>query len=203
MTDPLLSDVEGATPLEPDERDGLIPTYIATRGDLNAAEQANIVRGILGLRSRRLSVPTVLTDRFVRSLHKEMFGEVWAWAGTYRTTERNIGIDPTTIAVAVRDLVDDAALWVAPNAGWITHDCAVAKLHHRLVAIHPFPNGNGRHARAYCDVVMRLIGGVPFTWGAGANLQTSNPDREAYLVALRRADADPNDLDPLVTFARS
>ena len=203
MPDPLLSHVAGATPLEPDERDGLIPTYVATRDDLNVAEQQNITQAILGLRHRRLSVETVLTDTFVRSFHKEMFASVWAWAGTYRTTEKSIGVDPVHIAVEVRNLVENAAFWVAPGAGWITRDQAVAKIHHRLVAIHPFPNGNGRHARAYCDVLMRQLGGAPFTWGAGADLQIDNPDRNAYLVALRRADANPDDLDHLVAFARS
>ena len=203
MPDHLLGDAAGATPLEPDERGGSIPTYIATRDDLNVAEQQNITQAVLGLRRRRLSVAGVLTDTFVRSFHKEMFGRVWAWAGTYRTTEKSIGIDPVQIAVEVRNLVENAAFWVAPGTGWITRDQAVTKIHHRLVAIHPFPNGNGRHARAYCDVLMRQLGGVPFTWGAGADLQIDNPDRSAYLVALRHADADPDDLEPLVAFARS
>jgi Fic-DOC domain mobile mystery protein B len=139
---------DGSTPLEPDERDGLIPTYIATRDELNAAEQANIAVAVLGLRRRRLTTTKVLDELFVRSLHKAMYGDVWKWAGKYRTTERNIGVDPSVIAISVRDLVDDAKTWVAPGNTWLGRDQAVCRVHHRLVAIHPFPNGNGRHARS-------------------------------------------------------
>jgi fido (protein-threonine AMPylation protein) len=102
----------------------------------------------------------------------------------------------------VRNLVDDVTYWVAPDCTWLDRDQAVARVHHRLVAIHPFPNGNGRHARAYADLIMRALGGPPFTWGA-AGLHRNGPDRQAYLAALRAADADPDDIGPLVRFARS
>lgn len=193
---------DGSTPLGPDERDGLIPTYIATRDELNAAEQANIAVAVLGLRRRRLTTAKVLDGMFVRSLHKAMYGDVWRWAGRYRTTERNIGVEPSVIAISVRNLMDDAASWVAPDSTWFDRDHAVARVHHRLVAIHPFPNGNGRHARAFVDLLMRLLGGQQFTWGA-ASLQGDGPNRRAYLDALRAADADPENVDQLVRFARS
>ena len=192
----------GSTPLEPDERHGLIPTYIATRDELNAAEQANIAEAVLGLRRRKLTTATVLDELFVRSLHKAMFGDVWKWAGKYRTTERNIGVDPATIAISVRDLVDDAARWVEPDNTWLNRDQAVCRAHHRLVAIHPFPNGNGRHARTFADILMRTLDGEPFTWGA-TNIQGDGPNRQAYLDALRAADAEPENINPLVMFARS
>ena len=197
------SQADGATPLTPDERDGLIPTFIATRGDLNAAEQDSITEAILGLRRRRLTPAIVLDDVFVRALHKAMFGNVWRWAGTYRLTERNIGIEPHRIAVAVRDLSQDARYWVRPDSTCLTRDQAVCRVHHRLVAIHPFPNGNGRHARAYADALMRALGGVAFTWGAGHDPSRDAPDRRAYLNALQAADRDPEDVDALVAFARS
>ena len=193
---------EGSTPLEPDERDGLIPTYVATRDELNAAEQANIADAVLGLRRRRLTTAKVLDGMFVRSLHKAMYRDVWNWAGKYRTTERNIGVDPSVIAISVRNLMEDAASWVAPDNTWLDRDQAVACVHHRLVAIHPFPNGNGRLARAYADLLMRTLSGDPFTWGA-ASVQGDGPNRQAYLAALRAADADPENIDPLVRFARS
>jgi Fic-DOC domain mobile mystery protein B len=193
---------DGATPLETDERDGLIPTYIATREELNAAEQANIADAVLGMRRRRLTTAKVLDGMFVRSLHKAMFRDVWRWAGRYRTTERNIGVDPSVIAISVQNLVQDAASWIAPDSTWLDRDQAVACLHHRLVAIHPFPNGNGRHARAFADLLMRTLGGEPFTWGA-TSIQGDGPDRRAYLDALWAADADPDNIDPLVRFARS
>lgn len=193
---------DGSTPLEPDERDGLIPTYIATRDELNAAEQANIAAAVLGLRRRRLTTAKVLDELFVRSLHKAMYGDVWKWAGKYRTTERNIGVDPSVIAISVRDLVDDAKTWVAPDNTWLDRDQAVCRVHHRLVAIHPFPNGNGRHARTFADLLMRTLDGEPFTWGA-TSIQGNGPNRQAYLDALRAADADPENIEPLVRFARS
>jgi Fic-DOC domain mobile mystery protein B len=193
---------DGSTPLEPDERAGLIPTYIATREELNAAEQANIADAVLGMRRRRLTTARVLDSMFLRSLHKAMFRDVWRWAGKYRTTERNIGVEPSVIAVSVTNLMADAASWVAPESRWLERDQAVCLLHHRLVAIHPFPNGNGRHARAFADLLMRTLEGEPFTWGA-AGIQGQGPDRQAYLDALRAADADPENIDPLVTFARS
>jgi len=193
---------DGSTPLETDERDGLIPTYIATRDELNAAEQANIAGAVLGLRRRRLTTAKVLDGMFVRSLHKAMYGDVWRWAGKYRTTERNIGVDPSVIAVSVRNLMEDAARWVEPDSTWLDRDQVVACVHHRLVAIHPFPNGNGRHARAHADLLMRTLGGDPFTWGA-TSIQGDGLNRKAYLDALRAADADPENIDQLVRFARS
>jgi Fic-DOC domain mobile mystery protein B len=199
----LFSEAEGATALDPDETDGLIPTYISTREELNVAEQTNIAQAVLAAGRHKLTVETILTDAFVRDLHKRMFGQVWTWAGKYRKTEKSIGIDPFTIAVDVCGLAADATYWFGPDVTWISQDQAVAKVHHRLVAIHPFPNGNGRHARAYCDLFMKVLGGAPLTWGGGANLQTDNPDRSLYLKALHCLDADPNDYDPLVQFARS
>jgi Fic-DOC domain mobile mystery protein B len=197
----ILADGDGATPLEPDERDGLIPTYIATRDELNAAEQANIAAGILLMARRPRTVTALLDELFVRRLHRAMFGEVWRWAGRYRTTERNIGVDPITIAIEVHNLVADAGYWLAEGSG-LSLDEAVCKVHHRLVLIHPFPNGNGRHARAFADLLVRACGGDPFTWGA-AELQARGADRQRYLAALRSADANPGALGELVAFARS
>ena len=105
----VLADAEGATPLEPDEREGLIPTYIATRDELNAAEQANIAKGLPRMARRRRTVSALLDELFIRELHKAMFGDVWRWAGRYRATERNIGVDPFTIAVEVHNLLGGAA----------------------------------------------------------------------------------------------
>lgn len=201
MTD-IHAGADGSTPLELDERGGLVPTYISTRDELNAAEQANIAAAVLGFRRRKLTTAKVLDELFARSLHKAMYGDVWSWAGKYRTTERNIGVDPSIIAISVRDLVDDAVIWVAPENTWLDRDQAVCRVHHRLVAIHPFPNGNGPHARAFADLLMRTLAGEPFTWGA-TNIQGDAPSRQAYLDALRTADADPENIDLLVTFARS
>ena len=201
MTDPL---PDGATPVSDEEATGLIPTFVATRADLNLVEQA----GIAQARRWATRTPTarevdqVLSEPFVRLLHRQMFTTVWRWAGTYRTSERNIGVDPTLVAVAVRNMVDNARYWVAPDATWITPEMACVRVHHQLVAIHPFANGNGRHARLYTDLIARRLGLPPFTWG-GADLNSTGLDRAAYLAALRRADRDPDDLADLAKFARS
>lgn len=169
----VLADAEGATPLEPDEREGLIPTYIATRDELNAAEQANIAKGLLRMARRRRTVSALLDELFIRQLHKAMFGDVWRWAGRYRATERNIGVDPFTIAVEVHNLLGDAAYWLADDSR-LTLDEAVCKIHHRLVSVHPFPNGNGRHV---------ATAGTPApTPISSSELRVGRPSRGAQLI---------------------
>jgi len=201
-------DPDGATPLADEERAGLLADWIATREELNAVEQENVRAALAYLASprRRPTVDKVLDDAYLRDVHTRMFAQVWQWAGTYRTTERNIGIDPWQVPMAVRDLVQDARYWLAPDTTWITPDEALCKLHHRLVAIHPFPNGNGRLARAYTDLLARAAGRPLFTWGARGDLQRATLARDAYLAALRGLDRTPDDrqaLAALVAFARS
>ncbi|MGC5165483.1 mobile mystery protein B [Luteimicrobium sp. DT211] len=198
---------DGATPLAEEERVGLIADWVATREELNVVEQANVAGGLARvLRGRPPSLERALDDVFLRDLHRRLFGAVWSWAGTYRTTERNIGLDPWRVPVAVRSLLDDARYWLVPDVDWITVDQALCQVHHRLVAIHPFPNGNGRTARAYTDALARASRRPVFTWGGGGDLQRPTPDRGAYLTALRSLDRAPEDrraLDALVAFARS
>lgn len=195
---------DGATPFSDQDFKGLIPTFVATRADLNLVEQAGIAaaRTWVARSPAAHTVERVLSEPFVRDLHRQMYGKVWRWAGTYRTSKSNIGVDPARVPVAVRDLVDDARLWVAPETAWATPELACIRVHHQLVSIHPFPNGNGRHARLFADLLAQSIGVPPFTWG-GADLNASGPDRAAYLTALRRADRDPDDLADLLRFARS
>lgn len=193
MTDPLFEADDGTTPLDEDEADGLRLSWVRTRGDLNEAERDNILEARRSIRSA--TIDDVLDDHWLRQLHRRMFGDVWTWAGRYRTTERNIGIDPTKISVAVRSLAEDCR-W------WIEHDppeIVVGRFHHRLVAIHPFPNGNGRHARAATDYLAQALETDPPTWGATAG--APGPElRAAYLTGLRAADRDSDDLDQLISF---
>ncbi len=193
---------EDATPLTDEELHGLKATWVASRADLNIAEQENILDAVGGLARARPTVGRVLDDHFLRRVHQRMFARVWSWAGTYRTSERNIGCAPEKIAVGVRDLLADAELWFTPEVTWTTPERAAARFHHRLVCLHPFPNGNGRHARLYTNLLLRSVGLPEFTWG-GADLATHGPDRAAYLRALRTADRDADDLDDLVRFART
>ena len=190
---------EDATPLDPDEIEGLIPPQIATRAELNEAEEANIARGMAwGLKAIRGRA--VLADDFVYELHRRMFADVWEWAGRVRTTDKNIGIDKFEIRVAVRDLMADAAAWQA-SALYPPDEFAV-RLHHRLVSIHPFPNGNGRHARMMADLFLLQEGIRPLSWGRrrGSLVQTGQI-RAEYISALRATDG--GDVQPLLAFARS
>jgi Fic-DOC domain mobile mystery protein B len=173
---------------------------VATRADLNAAEQDNIVTALARPRWRRgTDLTSLLDDQVIRDLHRDLFGRVWRWAGAYRTRELNIGVDPRDIAVGVRDLTQDAVLWFAGSRP-MAPDEAGYRFHHRLVQIHPFPNGNGRLGRAMTDLVMMAIGSDPFTWGRNS-LNAAGSTRDAYLAALRAADA--NDFGPIARFVRS
>lgn len=196
MSDPLFDDEDAAaTPLTPDERDGLIPTYITLRHELNEAEQIGIEEADRWAFGRRRDV---LDERFLKFLHKRMFGQVWRWAGEYRTTARNIGVDAYRIRTQLHQLLDDVRYWIGHQT-YAADEIAV-RFHHRLVAIHPFPNGNGRHARLASDLLAIQLGLPCFTWGR-ANLVEPKKTRVAYVDALRAADA--HDIGPLCVFARS
>lgn len=187
----------GTTPLDPDESAGLLPGHIATREQLDEWEAENILEGqrwAAGAAKRR----DILDDAFLRELHRRMFGRTWKWAGTYRSTEKNLGVAPARIAEEVRQLLENTRAQIAVKAAPI--DEAAARFHHRLVWIHPFPNGNGRHARLLTDLLLAANGAEPFTWGRG-DLEHAGEARERYLAALRAADT--RDLLPLLAFVRS
>jgi Fic-DOC domain mobile mystery protein B len=186
---------DGHTLLTDEDRHGLIPTYIATRGDLFDAEQRNIAQGLL---RRAPSYQQLLDDRYLRNLHRAMFGNVWRWAGTYRRRETNIGIDPVHISVAVRTLAQDARAWIDHEA--FGYNELALRFHHRLVAIHPFPNGNGRHGRVAADLLMTALGERPFSWGAALQIPLDHL-RSEYIQALRRADG--GDFVSLIEFSRA
>ncbi len=193
--DPLLPLGDGHTPLEGDDREGLKLTYVTTRSELNEAEQENILRARQGRRHPTLQA--LLDDKYLRDLHRAMFGDVWAWAGSYRRLETSIGIDPARIAVGVRDLVADTKIWAEHEEPL----CVAVRFHHRLVSIHPFPNGNGRHGRQAADYLMEALKQPPFTWGAVGGRGDVEGTRRRYLAALR--EADNGDLAPLEQFVVS
>jgi Fic-DOC domain mobile mystery protein B len=195
VSDPLVPVGDGHTELSDDDRQGLIPTYIATRGDLFDAEQRNIARALL---RGSPTVSQLLEDYYLRGLHKAMFNEVWRWAGHYRLSETNIGIDPTSISVAVRTLVDDATTWV--DCETYEPDELAVRFHHRLVQIHAFPNGNGRHGRIAADYLVTSFGRQSFGWGASLKVDTGAL-RAAYRHALQLADA--GDIAELLAFVRT
>lgn len=186
---------DGATLLDPDEFDGLKFTHVTTRAELDQLEQVNVQNGLSWLTRRRKS--GVLSERFVRQLHSRFFGEVWRWAGKFRLREKNIGIDPVDIAVQLRVLLDDARYW-AQNETFPPLEAA-ARFHHRLVQIHCFPNGNGRHARLMTDTYLKeCLNHAVIDWAAGQDLIKSSERRDAYIQALRRADT--GEYDQLLSF---
>jgi Fic-DOC domain mobile mystery protein B len=195
MSDRLFGNDDAAnTPLTAEEREQLIPSYITLRRELNEAEQVNIAAASHWLSSRRRAV---LDQAFLGLLHKRMFGAVWKWAGRYRTTPRNIGVDAHRIAVDVRQAIDDARYWIE-HATYPPDEIAV-RFSHRLVAIHPYPNGNGRFSRMVGDLLARELGRPRFSWGS-VSLIDPGATRAAYIAALRAADA--HDIRPLLAFAR-
>lgn len=195
MPDELFHEPEDATPLTPEERADLIPAHIAYRAELNAAEQENIARGQDWALARKRDL---LSETFIQHLHRRMFGDVWRWAGKFRTTERNLGIPHFEIPMAVRELLQDAKTWVEHKT--YPADEIAVRFHHRLVTIHPFPNGNGRHSRLMADLLVISLGGERFSWGR-TNLQQAGEVRQQYIAALRAADN--HDYGPLLRFARS
>ena len=196
MSDPLFDPGDdAATPLEPDERRQIIPTYITTRAQLNEAEQIGITEADEWAFKRKRDV---LSERDLLALHKRMFGKVWRWAGAFRTTERNIGVAPHMIATQLRMLLDDVRFWIDNNTYPL--DEIAVRFHHKLVWIHPFPNGNGRHTRLAADLLAVSLGRPRFTWGSASIVETA-ATRAQYVVALKVADA--YDIAPLLAFARS
>lgn len=184
-----------ATPLTDEEKRDLRLSYVTTRSDLNAAEQENIARRKAWAAARKRDI---LSEKFIHDLHRRMLGDVWKWAGRFRTSARNIGIDHWDIPVQIHVLLDDARIWIAKNA--YPPDEIAVRFHHRLVQIHPFPNGNGRHARMMADQLIAHLGGRQFTWGSG-RLTDAGDLRRRYIDALQAADR--HDIAPLMAFARS
>lgn len=188
---------EGATPLTEEESQELIPSWVTTRAELNAVEAHNIAQATQWAFGKNKH--HWLSEKALRDLHRRMFGDVWRWAGRFRQTERNIGVSPYHIAPELRVLLEDTLFWIAHDT-WYADEIA-ARFHHRLVAIHPFPNGNGRHARLATDLLLAHHLSQPvFSWG-----QVQNDDPEAvrlqYIEALRAADA--KQYDALLAFVRT
>ncbi len=186
---------DGATPLDPDEMEGLRFTHIQTRGQLDQLEQINVQTGMKWLKKQKKADP--FTEGFVCDLHKKLFGDVWSWAGSFRKTGKNIGCDAIYIGVELKKLLDDARYWVDNNT-YPAKELA-ARFHHRLVVIHPFPNGNGRHSRIMADAVLTIaMNDEPIDWAGGHDLQSMSDHRKTYIAALRAADQ--GDYAPLLEF---
>ncbi len=190
----------GATPLDPNELEGLLADYISTQGELNKLEQANILEAKAWASGRKHK--NLLTDTFVRDLHKRMFKNVWSWAGKTRLSEKSLGVPWQQVPTELSKLLADTTFWI--NNDTYPWDELGARFHHRLVVIHAFSNGNGRHARFMTDLLLEGHGQTPFTWGASlavpGRLETEGLARDEYIAALREADG--RKINRLVRFVR-
>ena len=194
-----LAYINGQTPLDEDEKEGLLIPTIATREELDEFEQNNIEESMQWVFSRSLKAEVILTEKFICNLHKRMYGEVWEWAGKFRRTDKNLGIDKWQIPTALKSLCDDTLLWIQ-NETFIPDEVAL-RFKHRIVSIHCFPNGNGRHSRLMADIVISKVYKMQlFSWGTDDLIQEGKA-RSNYLNAVRAADN--GNFEQLLKFARS
>lgn len=193
-----LAYTDGQTPLDEDEKEDLLINSISTRAELDEFEQKNIEDAIQWSLTRKFKAAQILSESFIKDLHKRMYGSVWKWAGQYRKTNKNIGVDKLEISTTLRSLIDDAKYWLE-NSVYEPDEFAI-RFKHRLVSIHCFPNGNGRHSRMIADIIIEKIYKQPvFSWGESCFSEETDI-RDKYLKALRKADKGNFDL--LLKFAR-
>lgn len=191
--------INGQTPIDDEEKEGLLIPTISTLQELDEFEQQNIEEAIQWLLTRKLKPSQIFTEKFLMDLHKRMYGHVWRWAGNYRHSQKNIGVNYYEIPAHVKMLLDDALLW-HQNTVFPPDELAI-RFKHRLVSIHCFPNGNGRHSRLIADVIVEKVYGLDvFPWGS-ENLSKSSDQRDRYIKAVQLADQE--NFGPLMEFARS
>lgn len=187
------------TPLNDVEKEGLLQKQISTQGELNEAEQLNIEEAIQWTMKKNFNASAILSEEFVRQLHKRMYGDVWRWGGDFRQSNKNIGVDWKQTPTALRGLIDDCKFWIDHKT--FNEDEMAVRFKHRIVSIHCFSNGNGRHSRLMADVIIKqVLGKEVFSWGEKTYVD-SKQARENYIAALKKADKD--DLIPLIQFARA
>ncbi len=191
--------IDGQTPLDDDEKDGLLIPEISTREELDEFEQKNIEQAIQWTLQKNFKQEEVFTELFLRDVHRKMYGEVWAWAGEFRKTDKNIGVDKWQIGTNLKKLLDDGLIWIEKEV-YVPDELAI-RFKHRLVSIRCFPNGNGRHSRLVADIIIdKIFNEQIFTWGSG-NLVRSGDKRTNYLQGIK--EADNGSFGTLISFARS
>jgi Fic-DOC domain mobile mystery protein B len=190
---------DGQTPLNEEEKEGLKIKSITTQGELDEFEQLNIEKAVEWTIHAKLKPENILTEKFIKNLHKRMYSDVWKWAGEFRKTEKNIGIPWTQIEIELKNLIDDTKYWVE-NKTFSPEEIAI-RFKHRIVSIHCFPNGNGRHSRMMADIIMESIfGNEIFSWHQ-SNMVKANETRNQYIKALREADI--GNFKQLIEFAKN
>lgn len=194
-----LENKAGQTPLDEDEKEGLRIRSITTHGELDEFEQMNIEKAMKWTISRKFKKEIILSENFVKQLHQRMFNEVWKWAGKFRLSEKNLGIKHSLIGPTLKQLNDDCLFWI--NHDTYTRQEIAIRYKHRIVNIHCFANGNGRHSRLMADIIVSHIYDEPvFMWN-GINLTDEGEERDNYLDALKKADQ--HNIQPLIDFASS
>lgn len=189
----------GQTPLDLDEKEGLLIPSISTQGELDEFEQLNIEKAVEWTIHSKLKTKNILTETFIKRLHKKMYGEVWSWAGTFRKSNKNIGCDWPVIPTQLKALLDDTLFWIEKNT-YVPDEIAI-RFKHRIVSIHCFPNGNGRHSRLMADIIIESISNLKnFSWNQ-SNLIKADEVRKKYIKALK--DADKGNITELIQFARN
>jgi Fic-DOC domain mobile mystery protein B len=190
---------DGQTPLDEEEKEGLKIKSITTQGELDEFEQLNIEKAVEWTIHTNLKPERILAEKFIKDLHKKMYGDVWKWAGNFRKSNKNIGIEWTQIAIELKTLLDDTKFWIDNKT--FPQDEISIRFKHRIVAIHCFPNGNGRHSRMIADIIMENIFGLDiFSWNK-SNMVKADDTRKKYIVALRKADQ--GDVSELIKFANN
>lgn len=188
---------DGQTPLDEEEKEGLKIKSITTQGELDEFEQLNIEKAVEWTIHTKLKPENILTEKFIKNLHKRMYGDVWKWAGEFRKTKKNIGIPWTQIGIELKYLLDDTKYWIENNS-YSPEEIAI-RFKHRIVSIHCFPNGNGRHSRMMADIIIESIFGRDiFSWHQ-SNMVKANKTRKKYIEALKKADN--GNIEPLIKFA--
>ena len=190
----------GAIPLDPNDIEGLIPDYISTQDELNIVEKENIIQATTWAYKKKYK--NILYMSFIHHLHKMMFGEVWQWAGTQRHSDKNIGVTWSQIPIQLNQLLNDVNHWIEKRT--YSHDEIGTRFHHRLVEIHIYPNGNGRHARLMTDILLQSLGKEPFSWGLKESSDTLDVEgtlRKKYISALKEGDSKK--FQRLIQFVRS
>jgi len=190
---------DGQTPLEEEEKEGLRIKSISTQGELDEFEQLNIEKAIEWTIHTNFKSERILTEKFIKDLHKKMYGDVWKWAGEFRKTDKNIGIKWTQIGIELKILIDDTKYWIE-NKIFSPEEIAI-RFKHRIVAIHCFPNGNGRHSRLMADIIIESIFGKEiFSWHK-SKMVRADETRKIYIKALQ--EADNGNIKPLISFAEN
>ncbi|MCD4725191.1 MAG: mobile mystery protein B [Bacteroidales bacterium] len=194
-----LNYINGQTPISEEEKEGLLIKTISTREELDEFEQQNIESAVEWTLKHNFSVDRILTINFILEVHKRMFNKIWEWAGTFRKTNKNIGVDKFQISQDLKILLDDCKYWIENDT--FSNDEIAIRFKHRLVKIHPFPNGNGRHSRLCADIfISHVFKKKVFSW-SGSNLIKPGDSRKKYIESIYKADE--GDIKPLIDFARS